>query len=113
MNYNDLTDFEINSRAAERQGVGPLDDVRVSDCGGLLFSNYKVYNPCKNPQDAFPIIFENRIEIHPRDIRVSRNKYIKGWGAVPESCSRNYEIFSEGENPLRAAMIVYLMMGDE
>ena len=95
--YAEMTEPEINKLVGEKRY--PMAK--------------KSWDFCNNPSDAWPIILENRIEIHPRDIRVSRNEYIKGWGALPESCSESYEIFSQGENPLRAAMIVYLMIGDE
>jgi hypothetical protein len=98
--YADKTDREINHKVDSRLN-GESHKTRV----------LKDY--CNNPTDAWPIIVEKRIEIHPRDIRVSRNEYIKGWGALPESCSESYEIFSKGENPLRCAMEVYLMMEDE
>ncbi len=98
MNYSELTDPEIN-KLVNKKRTGK-ESIFVPDY-------------CNNPSDAWPIILENRIEIHPRDIRVSRNEYIKGWGALPESCSESYEIFSKDKNPLRAAMICFLMMGDE
>jgi len=96
--YEEMTDFEINK----------LVDERWNECPSMFRFDY-----CNDAKGAQPIILDNRIGIHPIDIRVSRNEYIKGWGALPESCSESYEIFSQGENPLRAAMIVYLMIGDE
>ena len=137
MNYNELTDFEINKLVAEKLGLNVLSiepycrededvdgnrffelhgsgsTVQVLHSDERWLQSYRYFDYCNNPSDAWPIILENRIEIHPRDIRVSRNEYIKGWGALPESCSESYEIFSKDKNPLRAAMIVYLMMGEE
>jgi len=101
MNYNDMTGPELCMAVARLEGVRPLDDIQISDCGGLLFSNGKVYNPLKNPSDAWPIILENKISIDFYALR-------QGPTAYTESAN----IQAAHENPLRAAMIVYLMMGE-
>jgi hypothetical protein len=100
MNYNDMTGPELCMAVARREGVRPLDDIQISDCEGLLFSNGKVYNPLKNPSDAWPIILENKINI---------NAYVNlpCWFATTDS-----SFFVDDKNPLRAGMIVYLMMGE-
>jgi hypothetical protein len=104
MNYNDMTGPELCMAVARREGVRPLDDIQISDCEGLLFSNGKVYNPLKNPSDAWPIILENGISINAPDYLTDPEN---GHGA-----STFDSPMIRDKNPLRAAIIVYLMMGE-
>ncbi|HHK9512600.1 TPA: phage protein NinX family protein, partial [Morganella morganii] len=58
---------------------------------------------CNNPADAYPIIFENKININFREsIKTGVMAELSGWSGV----------YSINENPLRAAMEVFLMMKD-
>lgn len=59
---------------------------------------YVGFDPCNNPSDAWPIIVSGRIGI---------NFVNGGWRA--QSMMNGWVEFHH-ENPLRAAMIVYLMM---
>jgi len=59
----------------------------------------KMFNPCNNPADAWPIIVENKISLFA--IRYTESM----WQAEHPITG----IFKH-ENPLRAAMIVFLMM---
>lgn len=54
---------------------------------------------CNNPSDAWPIIFEHEISL----VVVEDGVWVARFGSV----------FDESSNPLRSAMIVYLMMKDE
>lgn len=107
MDYESMSDFEINKRVAESLGMNAREK---SSCvnhgegesavsvgfGGCM----RAFAPCNNPSDAWPIITENRIGGH--------------WGkAAPGAyfaVSRLEEFVVMGKNPLRAACIVYLMM---
>ena len=70
------------------------------------------FDPCNNPADAMPIVFENNISLHaPR--------FSEGWMAehtgsdddVNDGFQADY-FDSHNQNPLRAAMEVFLMMKD-
>jgi len=121
MNYSELTDFEINKIVAERLGhtniikttiCPPIDhgatlQVHLRD-GGVMRVDY-----CNNPSDAWPIILENDIgfingKSNPRAFRNGNTRLYRSVSSVFYQKDGSHLI-----NPLRAAMIVYLMMGDE
>lgn len=84
--YASMSDFEINCRVhAEVMAIAGLDSFKAKDY-------------CNNPADAWPIIVENRIRVNP----VLYTKWM----------AEDYleDISHTGENPLRAAMVVFLMM---
>ena len=58
------------------------------------------FEPCTNPNDAWPIIYDNNILIRPM---FNEGKF---WLA------QIYQTKSYSKNPLRAAMEVYLMRGN-
>lgn len=97
--YSEIPNAFINSQVAHSQGLKlwphtvfmPITDERVRLEDGSYF------DPCNNPSDAWPIILANKICI---------NNFCKfGWCSDSELGDYVYH-----ENPLRAAMIVYLMM---
>ncbi|CAH5460957.1 TPA: DUF2591 family protein [Enterobacter roggenkampii] len=97
--YSELSDFEINSAvsmAVRSQAANPE-------------SKYVVINEyCNNPADAWPIIVSNGISLV---------KYGHGmWLASSDAYwvdGVEWQIDGEAhQNPLRAAMIVFLMMQD-
>ncbi|CVF68801.1 phage protein NinX family protein [Serratia marcescens] len=101
--YSKMSDFEINKLVGIQLGVSP----RKTIC----FISYKESDDiwpdyCNNPADAWPIIVENFIAILPpkdkRDINAA-------WVAYDDE---NSESGKMDPNPLRAAMIVFLMMKD-
>lgn len=63
---------------------------------------YVGFDPCNNPSDAWPIIVENNIAIVP-----CRHAIPQAW---PTKFGIASKFLVEDRNPLRAAMIVYLMM---
>jgi hypothetical protein len=108
MDYQSLTDFEINQQVATALGL-PLysdDAVEYEQIGDTLayydkdrnittlFNDY-----CGTPEDAYPIIFENKISTY--------------WnGGVDDDWKARtiHTPFVKDENPLRAAMIIFIMM---
>ena len=97
MNYNELTDFEINKLVAFK-----IKSIKK----GRTDRYYKDFCPdyCNNPSDAWPIILENKINIGTIDGSV--------WWASLDYNEYGDQNYCEDKNPLRAAMIVY-MMGDK
>lgn len=101
--YSNLSDFEINRKVlALRSGLKPLGYSHCTDISSVgvvdADGNYRWYDYCNNPADVWLIIFEQRIHINPI--------YASDWCATSE-CDTYRTIH---KNPLRAAMIVYLMI---
>lgn len=123
--YSILSDFEINGLVATHtQKVGDFTQARgvtfiheygkpVGDFGALCLG-WKEFDPCSNPADAWPIILDNAISITPCTqlfCDEGPDRFLNGdW----EACCENPDRFTGDtyidENPLRAAMIVFLMM---
>ena len=120
MNYQDMSDFEINMRVA-----CSIDGVRVDENGNperavdcfLAVDNsssvkwlrrgndeHDFFNPCNRPSDAWPIITSN-------GICTNNAKSSRTFASSFDSLGNlNRKWFCE--NTLRAAMIVFLMMRD-
>ena len=107
MNYEEMSDFEINKQVAINRGgyQGHVEHmqhgVKESDRAshGLLFTERDY---CNNPSDAWPIIVANRINVY-----ASEGPDFMPWMA---GCGG---IIASNKNPLRAAMIVFLMMREQ
>lgn len=121
--YSKLSDFEINKRVAMALNIdmhffisesedsfdsevlpsemGPIWQTSADMVLKYSPSNGNCFNPCNNPSDAWPIIVENRIRINP----ILYTKWM----------AEDYleDVSSCHENPLRAAMIVFLMMQEK
>ncbi len=119
--YSKLSDFEINCKVANALGMtkhfffldaedefdddiepserGPIWQTREHFVNGYRPSNGNPFTPCNNPSDAWPIIVDSGIGIR-------KQKSNGLWVATQEGGS--YPKYDD--NPLRAAMIVYLMM---
>ena len=108
--YSNMSDFEINKWIAVELapdgyiGINksPRSDsevvVTTENGEGCTKNSYVDY--CNNPSDAWPIIQRNHINI--------------GWAGDEDWFARTVHTAKVFDvNPLRAAMIVYLMMKDE
>ncbi|EFU2669866.1 DUF2591 family protein [Escherichia coli] len=104
MDYSQLSDFEINKRVFKAiVGAKPLGYPHNADgrsVGNEVNGNYRWYDYCNNPADAWPIIEKYRISI----INLDEDE----WGARGVAYCKSKRAIHE--NPLRAAMIVFLMM---
>lgn len=105
--YSKMSDFEINKAVALSLGI------EVVEWDGKIFGGVErkidnvtsvigVFDYCNNPSDAWPIIVANKIWIQPDMVGDGL------WHCM--DC--NDDIHAKDMNPLRAAMIVYLMMKD-
>lgn len=97
MDYSKLSDIEINGRVLHFITNGKAISLQQAS----VASGETDY--CNNPADAWPIIQQSRISIthHAKDFE---------WHCYAHGVSQNVI----NKNPLRAAMIVFLMMqGDE
>lgn len=113
-NYAEMSDFEINNLVYNKvKNLGYIlkftgndniewhKDGDVIKTGKVEYSRNGLHDYCNNIADAWPIIFENRITVNPYD------NPPEGWFSTYDT-----SFFIDDENPLRAAMIVYLMMKD-
>lgn len=99
-----MSDFEINKLVAEKAlGSYEVDEdkviVSLKRDGVLNVSG--VFNPCNNPLGAWPIILYNKITIEP----------VICFGDLWSANISNYK--ATCANPLRAAMIVFLMISEK
>ena len=127
--YASMSDFEINKSVAIALDIdmhfyipesddsfqpgflptelGPIWQTSAGFVGEFTVSNGNMFNPCNNPADAWQIIVENGISLV---------KFGDMWEADPDACfvdGVEWNINGEcHQNPLRAAMIVFLMMKD-
>ncbi|EIF0925881.1 phage protein NinX family protein [Escherichia coli] len=121
MDYSQLSDFEINVAVFEAIHNGS-PDYKEGENGAMVFISFEgdivngdavevevergSFNPCTNPADAWPIITENNISI------------ILDNPSMPYATDNARDLFDDAgpnvgvayDNPLRAAMIVFLMM---
>lgn len=116
--YTELSDFEINKKVAEALGID-VEETVVFKNGGEDIKNHssdlalmkkissnrkfwKIYDPCNNPVDAWKLILEAKLSIHP-----DFNNDCKSW------IVRNIHIPMVNETNLaRAISIAYLLMKD-
>jgi hypothetical protein len=103
--YSSMSDAQINLAVGVTFGEKIGEEVN-----GRQLVNIDVqylsssFDPCNNPADAWVIILENKINIDHRESIKS--------GSMASQSGRK-EIYAVDKNPLRAAMIVFLMMKDE
>lgn len=113
--YSKMSDFEINKAVAEYKLDGdwllePTDDRRFTffNLGVASKRTAELPNYCNNPSDAWPIIVEEKISIMFDSTLPEYEGEYHEWCSAISSCQK-YGIQYQS-NPLRAAMIVYLMM---
>lgn len=101
MNYEDMEDWQINKAVAEKLGLEKA----------VRKETYRDY--CNDPEHAWPIIVDKKIEVGPQF-------QSKLWRAAwrneenPFTWEESFpDIIAIHENPLRAAMIVFLVVNDE
>lgn len=98
--YSKLSDFEINKQVAFHIGLRTVERAEEGE-----------FDPCNNPIDAWPIMTENKISV----MWMTAEKEWCAWanGNLEEGCwewSYCPDEYHHDDNPLRAAMIVFLMM---
>lgn len=120
MNYKNATDAQINE--AVTMAVGKFKDSDYSSVSGnyhkghVLNCDYSVgvvHDYCNNPSYAWPIMMKNKITvidffneyIAVHDIQFNDNEH--------SDSVADWVLEARHKNPLRAAMIVYLMMNED
>ncbi|EAR8162859.1 protein ninX [Salmonella enterica] len=95
MDYSKLSDAEINWKVAFHIGLRTVEKAESGD-----------FNPCNNPSDAWPIIVESRITVMIDDTTTEWSS-----ASVQDFCDTSaFQHSNCHKNPLRAAMITFLMM---
>lgn len=107
MNYEEMSDLQINLLVANAIGVDAAENSgvvygAVKRGGDNVVSVIGVVDYCNNPSDAWPIIVKNSINVY-----ASEGPDFMPWMA---GCAG---FVSSHKNPLRAAMIVFLMMQEK
>ncbi|EBW8650381.1 DUF2591 domain-containing protein [Salmonella enterica subsp. enterica serovar Bredeney] len=106
MDYSQLSDFEINKQVAiatghkKFKGLG-WQGTQEDSCSAVIVrgpNKIGAFDPCNNPADAWPIIEKYRISF----LDQLTEWCVDAKGVIP--------IFDP--RPLRAAMIVFLLMQD-
>lgn len=96
-NYSEISDKKINVGVAFHLGLSTV----------ILAENGQ-FDPCNNPSDAWPIVIENEIALNPR---CANGEWKAQIHLGKDDIFDNYASCWD-KNPLRAAMIVFLMMKD-
>ena len=78
----------------------PIWQTSAGFVGEFTVSNGNVFNPCNNPADAWPVIIDSMISIRP----------VGNDGQLWEASGMDGMKADYGKNPLRSAMIVFLLM---
>ena len=109
MNYEEMSDFEVNSYVS--MYIHGFSWIEFDDelhchvkCGNERspgFAMVEVSDYCNNPSDSMQILIENKIGF----------KWVNG-SCTASSVKCGYHE-STSDNPLRAAMIVFLMMSEQ
>ena len=113
--YSAMSDFEINVIVAAKLGVNAKCEdgcllTSKKHAGDNVISVTTVTDYCNNPSDAWPIIVKNDIMLNP-NCADSLWKAEQGFRFNP---SGFYDVATcYNKNPLRAAMIVFLMMSED
>lgn len=116
--YSKMSDFELNVQVAEKECVNWYCSASNSPSGGweycsvdelMLKDDAPLKDYCNNPSDAWPLIESNLICL-VADVFCEPQDGGK-WIAQPAYGWQHERV--RNDNPLRAAMIMYLMMKDE
>ena len=114
MKFEEISDFEINSKVGLHLGHRVSREHECIETGSclILTKNYGErieFNPCNNPNDAWPIIVENKIDLAHT---VSGKANCAVFKADERGIYREFYT-TTNENPLRAAMICFLLKMEE
>ena len=96
--YGDINTFTSPS---ERNGEVWIEKAS----GGLINTNY---DPCNNPSDMMPLVFDSTIELSPLFCGEWCASELNNYTYEEEPIYNGYQVAHK--NPLRAAAIVWLLM---
>lgn len=111
MDYENMSDFEINKRVAEALGKFEyVSDNNLDGGSAVLCDSLRAcdeYDYCNSPSDAWPIITSNAIDIEfaVDSLGGIGQAHVYVEGDTDLECN-----FNDNSKALRAACIVYLMI---
>lgn len=119
MDYSKFSDTEINLMVGEIVSHDKMSILssggfalihEFQDCGDFkrICLGWKRFDPCSSPSDAWPIIVENKISIIIDDTTDE-------WSSASLQDFTDTAAYKHGnsnKNPLRTAMITFLMMNE-
>ena len=116
MNYEEMSDFEVNGYVSMHMHgfswiefvAGCASHVKCGNECSPGFAMIEVSDHCNNPSDAWPIMRDSLIGVSPDEDGVTCHFY--GDWTASAFCS---QLSYTHKNPLRAAMIVFLMMKEQ
>ena len=114
MDYSKMSDQEINLAVANifHPELSPIES-KVRPPSIFYPGVSEWYDYCNNPADAWPIIVENKISLNWAEVEKSWCAHVGG--VMTDGCwcwDYDPDHHQDNINPLRAAMIVFLMMQD-
>lgn len=118
MNYEEMSDFEINKAVSKFVDFGDLavtfndgnEVVYLCDKDGFFdMIPISHFDPCNSPSSAWPIITESKIAILPNAQGTWLSYGWEKWNGKQDFSPRKEHI---DKKPLRAAMICFLKMKD-
>lgn len=129
MDYSKLSDFEIDKAVADALGidydiaimfVSPIDKINGNHVEEYVRKkvtsnekHWKRFSPTRIPNDAWNIILDNKISLNWAEIEKMWCAHVGG--VMTDGCwcwDFDPEHHQDNANPLRAAMIIFLMMQD-
>ena len=119
-NYSEMSDFEINKAVALAVGYqlssdfqSLLDEFSPGCVNIIIEGSQSTFNPCNSWADAGTIIKNNNISlVNAGDewIAATRDVGMEGYLGDEHLCLYGCGELVYDKNPIRAAMIVFLMM---
>ena len=110
MNYEEMSDFEINEMVL----VATKTNGECHDGSGEVYARddrniLRLVDYCNNPSDAWPIIFSSRTMLNPYCVdELWKAEVPCGFDGFFKTYATCYH-----RNPLRAAMIVFLITQEQ
>ncbi|AKJ41757.1 phage protein NinX family protein [Pragia fontium] len=108
--YSKLSDFEINKRVAEKLELRGIHERAGVVCYTSQGGTSCFFDPCNNPSDAWPVITENSVNIEWGENFMPEFFNLVSANTYHDEKLVAYDVDRNTHSPLRAAMIVFLMM---
>lgn len=122
MNYESMSDFEINKAAfllAIKLGLAECEDLmqkKNHNKDSVMYAdgaNWHEWDGCNNPSDAWPVITNSKISIEYSVAESGWLAHCTNFIVAKLVSGIGYEFEVTHKKPLRAAMIVFLMMNEK
>ena len=120
MNYEEMSDFDVNRAVTLTLNLKLGESVRSAKDNtmviltniGYSFRTIDIIDYCNGPSDTWPIIFDNKISLIFDWEKIGLYTATGTHSVIRKLGERKTKKEVTHENPLRAAMIVFLMMNE-